>query len=74
MNIETKASPNELIFYIRDNKVCSSKVLALQVRAAHCDFEPAKKGNNHYDPFDPKSIGIVYEMINIYYKEFVNTL
>lgn len=59
MDITTKASPGDLIYYIRDNHVCSSTVKAIQIRVAADDFNSVVKGRNH-DPFDPKSVGIFY--------------
>lgn len=59
MDITTKASPGDLIYYIRDNHVCSSKVRALQIRIAEPNFKPVAHGRN-FDPFDPKSVGIFY--------------
>lgn len=60
MNLETKANPGDLVYYIRDNKVCSAPVRAIQIRVAEDNFSAVKKGNNNYDPFDPSSVGIIY--------------
>lgn len=59
MKLETKANVGDVVFYIRDNVVCSAPVRAIQVRVAEDDFSPIKKGSS-YDPFDVKSIGIIY--------------